>query len=69
MGLPEFDDVLDETIETSDQESSNLIVRLAKAMTKAAYWQGRCEGQELTIAYLKDRLNRSEAPRHAEEVT
>lgn len=77
MPEPVTEDLLDETVELDSSDASNLITRCARALQKAAYWQGVAEerlrmvealtkDRDLTIVYLKDRLNRAELPKNAD---
>lgn len=77
MPEPDFNDLIHgSSVETTSEESVFLICKVDAARVAAAYWQGRCEGHEreiaqikeaheLTIGYLKDRLNRLEKPPQA----
>lgn len=71
---PQLDDILDQDVEVSDDTARTLICRLADANASLSYWRALAEERkvqidrlvehcDLTISYLKDRLNRAELPK------
>lgn len=62
MSEPEFGSLTESELNAvNDSELAVTYDKLDAARTKAAYWKGRCEGLELNLDYLKNRINQLEA--------
>lgn len=53
--------ILDIDAHWDDQDSVRMVNAATKALEDAAYWRGKCDGLEVTLAYLKDRLVKAES--------
>jgi hypothetical protein len=53
MPEPRWDDILDQDVEISDDTARQTLCRLADRQTALAYWQGRCEGLELSMVEIR----------------
>lgn len=71
---PQYNDILEQDVEISDDTATTLICKLADANSSRSYWRALAEerkvqidrlleDRDLTISYLKDRLNRAELPK------